>query len=103
MTSSVQLTGNAIQRILNGEEITRPILQILAYKAVQADGENQFRFRFIMSDGEFSHQCCIMIGEELISRIEKGEFERYTIIQLNQYICNTVNDRKVRIFCSCYS
>ena len=90
-----KLTGNAIQRILNGEEINRPVLQILAYKPVQADGDNQFRYRFIMSDGEFTHQCCIMVGEELIKKIEAGEFERYTIIQLNNYICNTVNEKRV--------
>lgn len=95
------LTTDAIQRILNGEQVERPVLQILAYKKVPSDGKSQVRFRFIMSDGQKSHQCCIMIGDNLIQRVEKGEFERYTILRLDEYEWNDIKENKVRISLLC--
>lgn len=89
------LTQNAIQKILNGEAVKNPVLQILAYKKVAADSKNQVRFRFIMSDGLKSHQCCIMIDHHLITRVEKGDFERYTIIRLDDYEWSDIKENKV--------
>lgn len=97
MTPDPVLTPNAIQRLSNGENVPKPVLQILAYKKVPADSKSGTRFRFIMSDGTKSHQCCIMIGEELISRVERGDFERYTIIRLDEYEWNDIKDNKVSV------
>ncbi|KAI1295620.1 Replication protein A 70 kDa DNA-binding subunit [Halotydeus destructor] len=90
---SVQLTKNALQRIVNGENVPRPVLQILAYKSVGTpDAE---RYRFIMSDGDSSYQSCIMLGPELIQKLKLGEFERLTVIQLNNYVCNAIDGKRV--------
>ncbi|RWS16997.1 Replication protein A DNA-binding subunit-like protein [Dinothrombium tinctorium] len=86
-----KLTQNAISRLLNGENVSKPCLQVLAYKRVVSEG--QPRYRLMLSDGTHSFQTCIMMGP-LIPRLEKGEFERFTIIQLNQYVVNTVQDNK---------
>jgi hypothetical protein len=89
------LTDNAITRIWNGEHVQRPVLQVLAYKKVAADGNNQVRVRFILSDGVKSHQCCIMAGESLVARVENAEFERYAIIRLDEYEWSNIKDNKV--------
>lgn len=92
-----QLTKNAISQILQGIDVQKPVLQVLAYKSVPPDGDSQQRVRFILSDGTHSHQCCIMVGPQNVARVEKGEFERFAVIQLFSYLVNNVNDRKVRL------
>lgn len=89
-------TPKALVRILNGELVENPILQVLAYKKVTDGATNQTKFRFILSDGDNMHQCCIMASEPLVNRVEAGEFERYTVIKLIAYNCNDVKGNKVR-------
>ncbi|RWS26554.1 Replication protein A 70 kDa DNA-binding subunit-like protein [Leptotrombidium deliense] len=92
------LTKDAIARILEGEKVINPRVQVLGYKKVMGDGSDkgQVRYRFLLSDGKSSHQFCVMMGQ-LIERIEMGEFERFSVIQLNEYILNSLQDRKVMI------
>lgn len=90
------LTPNAIKRMYEGDKNVEAVLQILAYKKVNADSNNnQVRYRFIMSDGEHTHSAFLMIGPAFVSRIEKGEFERFTIIRLKNYVVNSVKDNVV--------
>lgn len=89
----LKLTEDAIQRILDGEKIIRPILQVLGFKAVRT--ESNLRYRFIMSDGQYMYNNCVMVDEDLISRIEMGDFEKYAVIQLNEYSLETIGGRKV--------
>lgn len=86
-----RLSEGALERILSGSATERPTVQILAQKNVSAD--NVQRYRFLLSDGKYSYQCCIMIGP-LIQRVEAGEFERYTVIRLNKYLCNQAGGTK---------
>ncbi|XP_053208275.1 replication protein A 70 kDa DNA-binding subunit-like [Panonychus citri] len=85
MASTPRLTEGALGTILSGGFVERPIVQILAQKNVSADSVQ--RYRFLLSDGKFSYQCCIMVGA-MAQRVEAGEFERYTVIRLNKYVCN---------------
>ena len=95
--ANIQLTKNAISKILTGVDVQEPILQVLAYKSVPHDADNQQRIRFILSDGDHSHQCCILVGAENVARVDSGEFERFSIIKLVSYVTNNVNNRKVSI------
>lgn len=97
--ANIMLTQNAISQILQGVDVQKPVLQVLAYKSVPPERDNQQRVRFILSDGTHSHQCCIMVGPQNVARVEKGEFERFALIQLNSYVCNNVNNRQVGITC----
>jgi replication factor A1 len=84
--------------MFDGEKNVESVLQILAYKKVNADANNtQERYRFIMSDGEKTHSACLMIGSALVDRVEKGEFERFTIIRVKSYQINKVNNNVIII------
>jgi len=95
MTNLPKLSEGALDKMLNDEHVKQPVLQVLAHKSVpQPDG--QARYRFLMSDGIYSHQCCIMMGPH-ISKVESGEFDRFSVIQLNKYILNIASGKKVLI------
>lgn len=91
----VVLTAGAIPRILAGETIEDPVLQILAHKGVP--GEGQQRCRFLISDGQHSYQCCIMMGDQLLARVQVGDFDKFTVIKLKNYSCSEVSGKKVII------
>ena len=89
-------TPKALSRILGGEMIEGPIVQVLAYKKVNSPENNGVvKYRFILSDGDNMYQCCIIDGDEHVERIQKGEFERYTLIRLDQYTAKEVPSNRV--------
>jgi replication factor A1 len=88
------LSYGAIRDIVEQTEVPEPVLQVLAYKDVTTDGAK--RFRFMLSDGQFTHQCCILMGEQ-VRAVENGQLERYTIIRLKKYVCNLISDKRVII------
>ena len=88
-------TPKALSRILSVEMVEGPIVQVLAYKKVNLPENNGgVKYRFILSDGDNMYQCCIIDGDEP-ERIQKGEFERYTVIKLDQYTTKEVSNINV--------
>lgn len=91
------LTEGALMRILDGEDLVNPVLQILAYKNVGTDATGgQERYRLLMSDGMTVHQFCIMPAN-LVERLKNGEFEKFTVIRLLKYTCNRLQEKKIII------
>ena len=101
MSSKPTTTRGALSRIIQEDDrVESPILQVLAYKKIDTDGT--LKYRFILSDGDYMHQCCIMTTEQLAQRVESGEFERYTLIRLDDYVINFVKGNKVCTIISKY-
>ncbi|CAG2113357.1 unnamed protein product, partial [Medioppia subpectinata] len=83
-----QLSHGALQQILADQKVNRPVLQIIVYK--QMSQSDQLKYRFQMSDGVETCSNFVIILPELIQRISKGEFEKFTVVELKAYTC-TVN------------
>ncbi|CAN7988283.1 unnamed protein product [Ixodes pacificus] len=49
------LTGGAVERILNGETVDKPVLQVLNFKPIA--GNTTDRYRLLLSDGVKCHTC----------------------------------------------
>lgn len=86
-----RLTKGAIGHMLNGTRIDEPVLQMLAYKDTSNEGAR--RYRLVMSDGAYTYQLCIMMGD-LCNRIEQ-EFDRYCLLKLSRYMLNEIQNRQV--------
>src|SRR5437868_6914793 len=86
------LTAGAISKILNDEDIKRPVLQVLGYKKMSDDERGQARYRFILSDGENTHQACMLMGNNHAEKVERGELERFTIIRLDSFSATLVSN-----------
>ena len=87
-----KLTQGAIGHILNGAKIEDPVVQMLAYKSVPVD--NTQRYRLVISDGAYTYQCCIIMGD-LASKVANGEIDRFSLIKVSRYMLNEIQGRQV--------
>ena len=78
--------------MLGGKKIEDPILQMLAYKNMPTD--NNKRYRLVLSDGAYTYQCCIMMGD-LASKVENGDFDRFCLLKICRYMLNEIQNKQV--------
>lgn len=86
----VNLTSNAIPAILTGDMNSKPLLQVLDIKLI---GTSQERYRFLLSDSVFSQQA--MLATQLNDRVKTGSVRTGSVVQLIEYICSNVQNRKI--------
>lgn len=92
------LTAGSINRILNGEDVSGAVMQILGCKRIPGSGND--RYRLLISDGVMGCPFA-MLGTQLNSLVTNKELEKFTIIQVDKCVCNQVQpDRKVIILLS---
>ncbi len=98
-----KLSEGSISKLMNGEKILSPILQIMLYKEMVSKDNNttnnQIKYRFILNDGINSGNNFLIINPNLIEMIRRGELERFSCIQLNEYTITsqTAIDKRVCI------
>ncbi|KAM7517662.1 hypothetical protein LguiB_016624 [Lonicera macranthoides] len=86
----VNLTANAIPAIIAGDVNSKPLVQILDIKLV---GNTQERYRFLLSDAVSTQHA--MLATQLNDRVKSGTVRKGSVIQLIDYICSTVQNRKI--------
>lgn len=85
----VNLTRKSIAAILDGDVNSKPLVQVLDIKLI---GSNQERYRFLLSDTVSTQQA--MIATQLNDLVKSGEVRKGSVIQLIEYICSAVQNRK---------
>ena len=79
------------------DQVVDLVLQILVVKSVTNDDKGK-RHRFLISDGKYSCQLCIMLGHDnLVEMLESGKLEKFGIICLKKYAINKASDKTVLI------
>ncbi|KAL2945170.1 Replication protein A 70 kDa DNA-binding subunit A [Bienertia sinuspersici] len=86
----VNLTRNAMAAILEGDVNSKPLVQILDIRSISS---NQERYRLLLSDAVSAQQA--MIATQLNGRVKSGEIRKGSVIQLIEYICSSVQNRKI--------
>uniref|UniRef100_A0A1B0BMK5 Replication protein A subunit n=1 Tax=Glossina palpalis gambiensis TaxID=67801 RepID=A0A1B0BMK5_9MUSC len=97
MPDITPLTEGVIPRIMNGEDIEAPILQILGVKKINtAESE---RIRILISDGQYFNSYA-MLSTHLNFLCEDEQLKENTIIRVDKYITSIVskNDAGKRVF-----
>ncbi|KAF5748440.1 replication protein A 70 kDa DNA-binding subunit A [Tripterygium wilfordii] len=87
---AVNLTTNAIATITAGDVDSKPLVQVLDIKLI---GNSQERYRLLLSDGVSSQHA--MLATQLNDRVKTGRVKKGSVIQLIDYICSTVQNRKI--------
>ncbi|KAL5698287.1 Replication protein A 70 kDa DNA-binding subunit A [Ranunculus cassubicifolius] len=87
---SINLTANAIPAIIGGEVNLKPLVQVLDVKRI---GATQDRYRLVISDSVSTQQA--MLATQLNDRLKIGEIRVGSVVQLIEYICSTVQNRKI--------
>ncbi|XP_067619019.1 replication protein A 70 kDa DNA-binding subunit [Eurosta solidaginis] len=90
MPSIAPLSTGVIERIMRGEEVNKPVLQILGTKKITG-GETD-RLRLLISDGKFINSYS-MLATQLNHLHEEGKLAEYTIVQVDKYITSVVNGK----------
>ncbi|PIA43154.1 hypothetical protein AQUCO_02000529v1 [Aquilegia coerulea] len=86
----VNLTSNAISAIIGGDLNLKPLVQVIDIKLI---GSSQDRYRLLISDSISTQQA--MLATQLNDRVKSGSVNKGSVIQLIDYICSTVQNRKI--------
>lgn len=85
----VHLTPNAISAIVGGDVNSKPLVQILDIKLI--DNSREW-FRLLISDAVSTQHA--MLATQLNDRVKNGSIKKGSDIQLIEYICSVVQNRK---------
>ncbi|KAK4853968.1 hypothetical protein QYF36_017015 [Acer negundo] len=85
----VNLTPNAITAINGGDVNSKPLVQVLDIKLI---GSTQERYRLLISDSAASQH--VMLATHLNDRVKTGAVQKGSVVQLIDYTCSTVQNRK---------
>uniref|UniRef100_A0A8C3JMB7 Replication protein A subunit n=1 Tax=Calidris pygmaea TaxID=425635 RepID=A0A8C3JMB7_9CHAR len=87
---SVQLSEGAIAAIMQGENVIKPVLQVINTRAI-ATGNGPPRYRVLMSDG-VNTLSSFMLATQLNSLVEEERLSAHCICQVNRFIVNSLKD-----------
>lgn len=90
MTSKI--TQNAILQLNNGDVDLRPVLQVMDVRQIGNAQTVQERYRLVLSDSVYVQQA--MLATQLNEYVKNGQVQKGSIVQLLEYICNSVQNRK---------
>ncbi|RWW21335.1 hypothetical protein BHE74_00010527 [Ensete ventricosum] len=95
--AAVDLTQGAIGAISEGraEEGTRPVVQVWDVKLVNTQQSTTERYRMLLSDGTHMQQA--MLATQMNGLVKSGALQKYSIVQLNEFICNVIQNRRIII------
>lgn len=82
------LSTGVIARIMHGEVVDAPVLQILAIKKINSAADSE-RYRILISDGKYFNSYA-MLASQLNVMQHNGELEEFTIVQLDKYVTSLV-------------
>ncbi|KAI4335240.1 hypothetical protein L6164_013904 [Bauhinia variegata] len=89
---SVNLTPNAIPAIFAGDVNSKPLVQVLDIKLI-SNKAHQERYRLLLSDAVSTQQA--MLATQLNDRVRTGRVKPGSVVQLIEYICSPVQNRKI--------
>lgn len=86
-----QLSAGAIEAMSTGKNVAKPILQILGSKKISSNSTD--RYRIMVSDGIHCHAFA-MLGTQLNPMVANKELDNFTVIRLEKFVCNKVQEDK---------
>ncbi|KAH9290005.1 hypothetical protein KI387_034122, partial [Taxus chinensis] len=92
---AASLTANAISALYNGDVDLKPAVQVLDIKQIGTTNNMQERYRMVLSDGTHMQQA--MLATQLNEYVKSGQIQKGSVVQLIEYICNCVQNRKIII------
>ncbi|XP_015524871.1 replication protein A 70 kDa DNA-binding subunit [Neodiprion pinetum] len=85
-----ELSEGALDQIMNGVEVEKPILQILGHKKLQS-ASTQERYRLLVSDGKRINSYA-MLATQLNSLITNDQLTEFSVCQVNRYAISMINN-----------
>lgn len=92
------LTTNAISALTSGVVDLRPMVQVLDIKQIASAQSMQERYKMVLSDGSFMEQALLATRHN--EDVKSGRVKKGSVVQLTEYLCNSVQNRKIIIVLS---
>lgn len=96
------LSVGAIDQILEDQNPTDPVLQIIGYKPMpvgQKDFDSnpteELRYRLMIGDGSKTHQYCVITNQDIVDDIRNNRLEKWSIIKLTSYQTADYGERRL--------
>lgn len=87
----IPLSKGAITRIMKGDEVDKPIVQILSIKKLASGGSaGADRYRLLISDGDVLSSFT-MLATQLNSMVTENTIDIYAIIEISRYAMSKAN------------
>ncbi|EFN70726.1 Replication protein A 70 kDa DNA-binding subunit [Camponotus floridanus] len=85
------LTKGALDEIMNGVDIKKPVLQILGYKKIPSSINTDDRYRLLLSDGDRLNSFTMLVTH-LNHLITNNSLTQYTVCKILNYALTSVNN-----------
>jgi len=85
-----QLSSGSLRKILDGENVTDPILQIMQMKNIQNNQDGMTRYKVTLFDGDIQHTFGILATQKN-SLVENNELKIGSVIRLEEYAANVLS------------
>ncbi|XP_058103870.1 replication protein A 70 kDa DNA-binding subunit A-like [Magnolia sinica] len=92
---AVNLTKGAIAMVSKGDADLKPVLQVFDIRLVNTTHNTAERYRMLLSDG--SHLQQAMLATQMNHIVKSGKLQKGSIVQLTEFICNLIQNRKIII------
>lgn len=86
------LSKGSVSAMYNGNEPPSPLVQIIKIAPVQSVSQ---RYKIFLSDGDHCIQASVTT--QLNPNFESGAFQTGTVVKLDEYICNEVQNKKLLV------
>jgi len=86
----LQLTKGSLRKMLDGENVADPILQILQMKNIQNNMDGLTRYKVTLFDGEIQHTFGILATQKN-TLVETNELKIGSVIKLEEYASNVLS------------
>ncbi|KAG6523162.1 replication protein A 70 kDa DNA-binding subunit A-like [Zingiber officinale] len=95
--AAVDLSRGAIAAISEGrgEEGAKPVVQVWDLRLVNTQQTTTERYRMLLSDGTHMQQA--MLATQMNGIVKSGSLQKHSIVQLNEFICNVIQNRTIII------
>lgn len=85
-----QLSKGSLRKMLDGANVTDPILQIMQMKNIQNNMDGMTRYKVTLFDGEIQHTFGILATQKN-SLVENNELKIGSVIRLEEYAANVLS------------
>lgn len=90
------LTEGSVSRIVLGDLVEYPIIQLLGSRRITGAADE--RYRLLVSDGSHLNSV-VMLSTQLNDMLTSGELSNYSVVRVNNLVTNIINLRGGRKIC----
>ncbi|XP_044742853.1 replication protein A 70 kDa DNA-binding subunit [Chrysoperla carnea] len=87
--SNIKLTDGILMKIMRGDQVENPVVQVLYCKKIQKNDSNPDRYRLLLSDGRYMINFA-MLASQVTDLVADGSLTNNAVIVVKRYITTKI-------------